>query len=328
MIAILLCTYNGEKNLRQQVDSILSQTYKDIRLFISDDGSTDSTVEIINTYTEKYPDKVQRIQLNKLHNGACMHFLKALQVKEVMDADYVMLSDQDDVWCDNKVERTLQTMKQVETDRPTLVHCDSVLVNDDLKEIAPSFTEFANMNQSKATFSHLLVQNTVTGAAMMMNKILCSKLRDIPDSCMMHDHWIALVAAALGEIHFINEPLYYYRQHDSNVLGANKGGIVEEVINFWGGSKEVRRKRAEVREQVRKNYEGMIRQAECLLRLHGEEIEQSKLKALKAYVNIPAKGPIGRVYTLLKYNITCDNWYRVVGQCSFFLRSRIIAGDE
>ena len=326
MIAILLCTYNGEKNLRQQIDSILNQTYKDIKLFISDDGSIDSTIDIITDYTVKYPDKVNRIQLKEIHNGACMHFLKALQTQGIMDADYVMFSDQDDVWFENKVERTLQTMESISqlSDKPILVHCDSVLVNDDLQEIAPSFTRFANMNQRKATFSHLLVQNTVTGAAMMMNKALTEKLQKIPENCMMHDHWIALVASALGEIHFIDEPLYYYRQHESNVLGANKGGIVEEVINFWGGSKEVRRKRAEVREQVRKNYEGMIRQAECLLSIHGEELSHKTKKALRAYVDIPNRGPLGRVMTILRYNITCDNWYRVVGQCSFFLRSRII----
>ncbi|WP_408069578.1 glycosyltransferase family 2 protein [Butyrivibrio sp. JL13D10] len=335
MIAILMCTYNGEKYIQEQIDSILSQTCKDYILYISDDGSTDTTVEITKKYAETYPDKVKLIHLNQLHNGACMHFLKAMQEPIIMEADYVMFSDQDDIWHPDKVEVTLKAMQDLEqekydagngvkTDIPLLVHCDARLMDNNKTIYSPSFTEYANLNQSKATFSHLLVQNTVTGAAMMMNKALTQKLTRIPEKSMMHDHWIALVAATFGEIKFIDKQLYDYRQHIENVLGANKGGLYEEVIGFWGGRAEKKRKRKEVREQVRQNYANMIYQAQELNRIYGDALPKDKQNILHSFISIPQKNAIARVYTILRHNITCDNWYRVIGQCSFFLQSRII----
>ncbi len=331
MIAILMCTYNGAKYIDEQIQSILNQTYQEITLYISDDGSSDNTPDIIDRYVQENPGKVKRIKLEKLHNGACIHFLKALQNPEIMNADYVMLSDQDDIWHDNKVEYTLKVMKELEHivseskdpekgKRPLLVHCDSRLMDNDKQIYAESFTKFANLNQEKATFSHLLVQNTVTGAAMMMNRTLTSKLTTIPSNAMMHDHWIALIAAAFGEIHFIDRQLYDYRQHRENVLGANKGGLYEEVINFWSGNAEKKKKRQEVREQVRQNYANMMHQAEELLRIYSGDLDVEKKTMLREYISIPQKNAFGRVYTILRYGITCDNWYRVIGQSSFFFR--------
>ncbi|WP_029323423.1 glycosyltransferase family 2 protein [Butyrivibrio sp. AE3004] len=325
MIAILMCTYNGAQYLADQIESILNQSIKDFKLYISDDGSTDNTIQIIEEYEKKYPSQVKQISLDQKHNGACMHFLKALKNKEIMSADYVMLSDQDDIWHANKIEVTLSQMKQLEDkngkDRPLLVYCDSELVNDDGIIVAPSFMGFANYNANKTTFSHILIQNTVTGAASMFNRALCELLEETPDKCMMHDHWIALIATGLGDVSYIDKQLYSYRQHGDNVLGANKGGIYEEVIGFWGKREGKRKKREEVRRQVRENYQRMIDQAGIFKEFFFDDLDLSKQKTISAFVNISEKGPFARVWTLLKYNIVCDNWYRVIGQCLFFFRT-------
>lgn len=329
VVAIVLCTYNGEKYIREQIDSILKQSYKDIKLYISDDGSTDSTADIIDEYCKAFPRQVDHIRLDGISNGAWLHFLRVIQLSEVKDAEYVMLADQDDVWNENKVERSLKAIKECEcrdgiVKKPRLVFCDSTLVSNELKQLSGSYMGYARLNPDKATFSHLLVQNMVTGAAMIFNHELHMLLTSIPRYCVMHDHWIALVAAAFGEIRFIDEALYMYRQHDNSVLGANHGGIYREVFVFWGKSRGVRKRRREVREQVLKNYQNMLLQAQCFKDIYGDKLDTGYLEILNEYLAVPQRSSFGRVYTILKYRITCDNWYRVIGQCSFFVRSRIM----
>ncbi len=328
MIAILLCAFNGEKRIGAMIDSVLKQTYKDIMLFVSDDGSTDSTESIIDDYVSKFPNKVRRIRIQKLHNGAGLHFLRALQNNEIKCSDYVMLADQDDIWCKNKVEKSVCSIKQLESRTkgdhiPLAVFCDSVLVSDDMEMIAPSYMKYAKLNPKKATFSHLLVQNVVTGAAMIMNKDLVEMINRIPEHFVMHDHWIALVTSAFGKIDYINEPLYMYIRHQKNTLDVKPGGVYNEIILRLRNNKKAYVRKS-VREQARKNYEAMLLQAQSFEDIYGGRIRKDYARILKAYIDIPNKGMIGRVITILKYHITCDNWYRVIGQCSFFARSRIL----
>ena len=329
MIAILMCTYNGEKYLREQLDSILYQDIRqyenaeEYRVYIVDDGSTDKTTDIIDEYVMSHRDMVRRLVVSDHHEGAKNNFFKGLLSKEIRKADYVMFSDQDDVWNNDKISTTLRRMKKIEKkcgrDIPILVHSDCKVVDQDLKELEPSFIRYANLNQKKATFSHLMVMNFVTGAASMLNRSLMQLITEIPESCMMYDHFVALVAGAFGKISFIDKPLYQYRQHSSNVLGASNC-ILIKGIRIWLPTKASQKEKQRVLKIVRENYTGMKLQAESFLKIYGKRLDPKKRKITVDFINLSSKFGILRVFTLLKNNTICDNGCRILGECSFFLR--------
>lgn len=232
-VDILLATYNGERFLSQQIESILQQTYSNFRLIIRDDGSKDGTLQIIHDFIKKDPKRILLIPTRETL-GAKSNFSKLM---EYSSAPYVMFSDQDDVWMPHKVELTLQHMLDLEKKHglhPFLVHSDLVVVNENLKEIHSSFWRYANINPHKAlTVNRLLSQNVVTGCTMMVNHLMVDLARPIPPEAFMHDWWIALTAAAFGKIAIVEEPTMYYRQHAKNALGAQKFGSWKNLkVNF------------------------------------------------------------------------------------------------
>lgn len=221
-VDILLATYNGEKYLKEQIDSILHQTYPDFRLLIRDDGSTDKTLEIIRSYADP------RITLleNRTNGGVIHNFSSLLQSSF---APYVFFADQDDVWAADKVEKMLEVARAFDEGKPLLLYHDMEVVDRNLKPIAPSFMRFAKLNPRASSLNRLLMQNNVTGAAALVNHALIEKALPIPSSAMMHDHWLALIASAFGDILYVNDRFIKYRQHGSNQLGAKKLGVLSYV---------------------------------------------------------------------------------------------------
>ena len=212
-VCILLAAYNGAAYIRQQIDSILQQDYPNIQLVLSDDGSQDGTQEILAEYEAKYPDRVIWHQSGKRFGNAQTHFMHLLRTFH--DAPYIMFSDQDDVWHPDKVSKTLEKMREIETVStvPALVHTDLRVVDQDLNVKAQSFCEYSNINGNRLKLNQLLVQNVVTGCTVMVNRALaelsCAEISE--DAIIMHDWWIALLAAACGTIGFLNETTIDYR---------------------------------------------------------------------------------------------------------------------
>lgn len=219
-IAILMATYNGEKYICQQIDSILSQTCKDWELYIHDDGSTDHTIAAAESYVEKYPDKIHLID-GKSTGGAKYNFFYLFGQVE---AAYYMTCDQDDVWLDKKIELTYDKMLTIEdkADVPCLVYTELRVVDGELNTIADTMSEYQSLDCHKRTINQCILQNSVTGCTMMVNRALRDKMLHITDidNTIMHDWWAALVAAQFGKTAFIDEPTILYRQHGDNSLGA------------------------------------------------------------------------------------------------------------
>lgn len=219
-IAILMATYNGEKYICQQIDSILSQTCKDWELYIHDDGSTDNTIAAVESYVEKYPDKIHLID-GKSTGGAKYNFFYMFGQVE---APYYMTCDQDDVWLDKKIELTYDKMLTIENkaDVPCLVYTELRVVDSELNTIADTMSEYQSLDCHKRTINQFILQNSVTGCTMMVNSALRDKMLRITniDNTIMHDWWAALVAAQFGKTAFIDEPTILYRQHGDNSLGA------------------------------------------------------------------------------------------------------------
>lgn len=219
-IAILMATYNGEKYICQQIDSILSQTCKDWELYIHDDGSTDNTIAAVENYVEKYPDKIHLID-GKSTGGAKYNFFYLFGQVE---APYYMTCDQDDVWLDKKIELTYDKMLTIENkaDVPCLVYTELRVVDSELNTIADTMSGYQSLDCHKRTINQFILQNSVTGCTMMVNRALRDKMLRITniDNTIMHDWWAALVAAQFGKTAFIDEPTILYRQHGDNSLGA------------------------------------------------------------------------------------------------------------
>jgi len=229
-VDILLATYNGEKYLEEQLQSILSQTHQNFRLIIRDDLSSDATPRIIEKYAKAHPDKIQSIA-SKENLGVKRNFSALMETSQ---AAYVMFADQDDCWMQDKITKTLETMKCAELKygvmTPLLVHSDLIVTDENMQQIAPSFWEHTNIKpNSFLGLNRFLTQNMVTGCTMMLNKSLRQLAYPIPQDSPMHDWWVALVASAFGKIEILNEPTLFYRQHSSNTLGAKKFGSVNHI---------------------------------------------------------------------------------------------------
>lgn len=223
-IDILLSTYNGEKYIEQQIHSILQQSRSDWVLLIRDDLSHDSTPHLIHKLQYLYPQKIQIIDDKSTNLGASQSFSKLLEKSK---SDYVMFCDQDDVWVPNKIELTISKIQELEyihsKKTPLLVHSDLKVVDHQLDLIENSFWKYQNLDPKQGNFlNRTLVQNVVTGCTVMINQPLRQLATPIPNECIMHDWWIALVAAAFGKIAYIETPTVLYRHHQSNLIGSKK----------------------------------------------------------------------------------------------------------
>ena len=234
-IDILMATYNGEKYLREQIDSILEQTYSKIRLIISDDCSTDNTREIIKEYEEKDSRVKVYYQQNNLGYVKNFEFLLTKVQSEVY-----MLSDQDDIWLPEKVENTYSFLKNNNAD---LVFTDLMVVDEQENIISNSFNNLMKLTRkiNKTINSKELVYlyNCVTGCTIMAKKEKLNEILPIPtiSKHLFHDHWIALVTSMNGKIAYLPEKLIKYRQHANNQIGAkhtiNKYKTIEEIRNHF-----------------------------------------------------------------------------------------------
>lgn len=225
MTTILMSTYNGERYLRQQIDSILGQTDRDWRLMVRDDGSTDGTQAILNDYAQAHPERI-RVMESREHNlGAKRSFEELLTHAE--KSDYYMFADQDDVWLPEKIAVTKRKMQELEQRhglaKPIVVHTDLRVVDENLQEMHPSFWRFSNIRPEilDTNIHYLCICNAVTGCAMMLNEAARELALPFYEQAYMHDQWIAAVVMAKGGVVCpIVEATMLYRQHRKNVVGA------------------------------------------------------------------------------------------------------------
>jgi len=223
VVDILLPCFNSEKFLNQQIDSIMAQTYPHWRLIIRDDGSSDNTLKIIESYIKTIPEKIVLISDNNTNLGTKKNIEILLQSST---SQYIMFSDHDDIWLSNKIEISLNKMIETELNNPNypiLVHTDLQVVSEDLSIIHKSFFEYT---RTKPWFTkdlyYLANHSCVTGCTMIINKLAQKMVLPIPDVALMHDFWFSLVVCQHGKIEHIATPTVLYRQHTSNVLGAQK----------------------------------------------------------------------------------------------------------
>lgn len=238
-IAILMATYNGEKYLREQIDSILFQTYSDWTLYIQDDGSHDHTLDIIRSYNDA---RIVLVDNGLTKQGACMNFMSLLNTVE---SEYYMFCDQDDVWFKDKVEKELCRMKEEEMSAnnqslPIIVHTDRAFVDETLNVIMPSELNPHHISADKLSHkmelmkhpSILVIYTIIGGCTMMMNHAIKEIVFPFIN-VRMHDSVCAMaVANAGGIISTITEPTMYYRIHSSQTCGIGKSGLLPKLLHL------------------------------------------------------------------------------------------------
>ena len=216
-VNILLSTYNGERFLREQVESIQAQTFTDWQLLIRDDGSSDSTREIIRDLVAQD----SRISFINADNATNLGVIKSFHTLLTYEkADYYLFSDQDDIWLPDKIATQLAEAQQQEQALPLMVYTDLKVVNQDLEVQHESMIRTQSEHANTELLQEL-TENTVTGGVALINHALAQLWTgQEPNSILMHDWYLALLATAFGKLIYIDQPMELYRQHDSNVLGA------------------------------------------------------------------------------------------------------------
>ena len=223
MVLIMLATYNGEKYLRQQLDSIYNQTYKDFDILISDDNSTDNTISIIEEFLQQ-KNNIKLIHNNDKH-GALYNFSYLVEyAKGMRKYDYYMFSDQDDIWLEKKIELSLITLKEQNVNRPALLYTSKQYVNSELEKI-----DYVLCGEEHIGLN-LLLQNRAYGCTFLLNHLLFNKLDyTISSKFVNYDHYVVLCAFMYGKVFFLNEKTILYRQHTDNVSGIIHKSLREKL---------------------------------------------------------------------------------------------------
>ena len=290
LIYILLSSYNGEKYIEEQINSLIKQTYKNWNLLIRDDGSSDNSINIIKKFEKKY----KRISLIKSSGnlGACKSFLQLVEyTKKQFNPEYIMFCDQDDVWLKNKIQDSIDYMKEKEEsqpDTPILISTNLTLVDKNLQSLERTYFELLDVNPNKTSLRLLIHRCTIAGCSCILNKSLIKRIYDIPNKAIMHDYWIALIAASFGNIYRINESSILYRQHDSNYTGVNikTSKKIYIILNF-----------NLTRAQAHQNK--LYKQASSFLRIYNKELNEKNKKLFEQYISISKSNIFKRAWIII-----------------------------
>ena len=216
-IAILLCTYNGEQFLKEQLDSIIAQDYGNFSIWISDDGSKDQTIPILKNYQANLK-KIRFSIISGPQVGFARNFLSLVSNPDIV-ADYFSFADQDDIWAPNKLSRAVNHLKTLPNAVPTIYCSRTYLIDETGNSIGLS-----PLFRKKPSFTNALVQNIGGGNTMVLNKAALSLLRSVGiKPIVSHDWWsYLLITGAGGTLSYDPIPTVHYRQHNSNLIGSNR----------------------------------------------------------------------------------------------------------
>ena len=208
MISVCIATYNGEKYIKEEIESILPQLGCEDEIIVSDDGSTDTTLEIIRGFNDPRIKIVSHNKEKALYkfDYTTHNFENALSYAK---GDYIFLADQDDVWLPDKVNVTLEALRNND-----IAISDCVVVDKNLKEIKPS--RFTKSRPSVKISNNILSCNN-HGCCMAFRRCVLNTVLPFPKAGVAHDLWIAVYGAIFHNVEFIDKPLILFRRHDGNV---------------------------------------------------------------------------------------------------------------
>ena len=304
MISILLAAFNGERYIKEQIESILHQTEQDFVLYVNDDCSEDRTWEILESYAERYPGKIVITRSPENSGSSKANFLN--MILEHRDK-YLMLCDQDDVWLPEKIEKTMAKMRALEqrygSDTPLLVYTDLKVADRNLNILAESMMRRVAADFNRTSLRDQLVQNTVTGCTVMYNRALAEKFVHLPGFTVMHDWWMMLTAAALGHAAYLPEATILYRQHGDNSIGTRDMHSVGFLTHFMLRG-----------DLIHKALDETYIQADALYKEFGTRMRAKDAALVKAYAGIGKCSKLKRILTFLRLGTWKHGIARIIGQ--------------
>jgi len=261
MISVVLCTYNGEKYIEEQLRSVCEQTTTPDEIIICDDKSTDNTLFIVNNLKKEYCDIRFVIVKNDTNQGVVKNFLNGCQKST---GDYIFFCDQDDVWLPEKIKKTMAKFHE----GIDLVFCNAKLVDASLRPKGQSLWESLHyIPGKKDVLDEMLSRNIFTGMCMAIRRELYENNPAIGD-CMLHDEFYGWISVFNNSYAILNEELVLYRQHDNNVVGSGN-------YSQFNSKQEAARRIIESTKRTRDKYEAI--QALCNNYSAFEEIKKAKL---------------------------------------------------
>lgn len=230
-VAILLATFNGEKFIGQQLESLFEQDHSDVDVWMSDDGSTDNTVPIAKSFAEKWPkgrfeisNRPKSIDRKPDHRfdlnlvGSNGNFFSLIKNTEII-ADYYAFCDQDDIWEKDKLSRATKWLKEQDPNKPAM-YCSRTRIIDGAGKVTGLSIEFPK----SPSFKNAIIQNISAGNTIVMNQAAMDALRSTmkEGKFVAHDWWAYIVVTALGgSVYYDKDATTRYRQHGSNLIGEN-----------------------------------------------------------------------------------------------------------
>lgn len=221
-IDILMATYNGEKYLVEQLDSIINQTYHNWNLLIRDDNSTDKTLEIIQNYHKK-DKRIKILKDNKGNLGIVRNFEELLKSSE---SEFIMFSDQDDIWVENKLDMYLKMIEKIKN-KGFMIHSDAILFDKNKSNILKD--TFISKKAINKGLENVFFNYFVQGATILISKEIKNFILPFPKEVYLHDRYIHLISELFFERIFVNKALIYYRQHGDNQIGAKN--TIRELLS-------------------------------------------------------------------------------------------------
>ncbi|WP_186424206.1 glycosyltransferase family 2 protein [Lacrimispora celerecrescens] len=242
-LQILLSSYNGEKYIRFQLNSLLAQTYQDFKVLIRDDGSLDKTREIL----EEYAQRDSRITWYGLKNlGVVESFFDLIKHAD-LSCDYFAFADQDDEWLPEKLEKAIKVLQAKGFAEPMLYCSDKIIVDEKLRPLAVQVTR----DIRKLSFGNALVQGICTGCTAVWNRklmeVIAGHMPKRIEYVVMHDWWLYMAASCLGAVYYDDHAYIRYRQHQNNKVGA----MITKRQLFFYRMKQLKKPRGEIYRQVK-----------------------------------------------------------------------------
>jgi glycosyltransferase involved in cell wall biosynthesis len=229
-LSVAMATYNGEKYLSDQIDSIINQTCRPEEIIVSDDHSTDGTISILENYQNR---GLIKYFINP-KKGVIENFKNA--VRHCKRDNFIALSDQDDIWFPEKNELCLYELMRTDPQVPTLVFSDLAVIDSNNRQLNKSFfKEIVGANPEFEKLKSLLYSNKVIGCSTVFNQAMRNYFEKMPNDILMHDYWIALISFTFGKHVYIKKPLINYRRHSNNVTSTHDSLVykfLKELIDY------------------------------------------------------------------------------------------------
>ena len=294
-VDILIATYNGEKYLQQQLFSILAQDYANWRVLFHDDGSSDNTVGIIREFCNM-DSRFVFIDDGLIFKSPALNFMHLLKQST---QDYICFCDQDDIWIENKLSVLITNFKQSRIPK-AIISSGYIFSSDDNRILGL-------LNYQIRTLSELLfINGGIHGSRSMINASMREQMISYSGPLNMHDHLMAQIACSFGEIIYIDTPLFFYRQHSSNVTGNIIANPLRRVLEAFRSLRTkflISREIFECNRAFAENF--------------SLKISEADKKLINAYLCYPKLNFCHRIITLLRNKFSIE----AHGRCHLIIKA-------